>query len=217
MVHSIQSITKSFINLLYPLHCAGCGKALDSSNQLSLCGHCKSAIRLNPNPPEDGVYSACLYDGVLKELIHMFKYNGRLSLTRVLSELMTNFVKDNPQILKDLNIVTFVPLQNSRLRKRGFNQSRILAFNTAKGLGLPLRDMLEKTIPTRQQNTLSREGRLVNLKGAFRIKNGISIKGLRILLIDDVMTTGATLRECIKVLAQNGVKEVRCLTLARGI
>lgn len=217
MTQTITAIAKSFINLLYPLHCAGCGKALDSHNRLSLCGLCKSAIRPNPRPPEYGAYSACLYEGVLKELIHMFKYTGKLSLTKVLSELMIDFVKETPEIMQGIDMMTFVPLQTRRLSERGFNQSGELAFNIAKALGLPLKNLLEKTLSTRHQNELSREERLVNLKGAFRIKKGISVKGLQILLIDDVMTTGATLSECAKVLARNGAKVVRCLTLARGM
>ena len=217
MAQTITAIAKSFINLLYPLHCAGCGKALDSHNQLSLCGHCKSAIRLNPRPPECGAYSACLYDGVLKELVHLFKYSGKLSLTKALQELMIDFVKETPEIIQGIDMITFIPLQTRRLRERGFNQSEVLAFNIAKELGLSLKGLLEKTISTRHQNELSREDRLINLKGAFRIKNGVSIKGLQILLIDDVMTTGATLSECAKVLGKNGAKAVRCLTLARGL
>ena len=217
MTQTITAIAKSFINLLYPLHCAGCGKALDSHNQLSLCGHCKSTIRPNPRPPEYGAYSACLYDGVLKELIHLFKYTGKLSLTKVLSELMIDFVKETPEIMQGIDIITFVPLQKRRLSQRGFNQSGELAFNIAKAPDLPLKDLLEKTLSTRHQNELSREDRLINLKGAFRIKNGVNVRGLHILLIDDVMTTGATLSECAKVLVQNGAKAVRCLTLARGM
>lgn len=217
MSQTITAIAKSFINLLYPLHCAGCGKALDSHSQMNLCGHCKSAIRPNPRPAEYGAYSACLYDGVLKELIHLFKYSGKLSLAKTLSELMVDFVKDTPEIIQGIDMITFVPLQKGRLSQRGFNQSGELASNIAKALGRPLKDLLEKTLSTRHQNELSREDRLTNLKGAFRIKKDVSIKGLQILLIDDVMTTGATLSECAKVLTRGGAKAVRCLTLARGI
>jgi competence protein ComFC len=131
---------------------------------------------------------------------------------------LINFVKDNRGVREGIDAVTFVPLEKRRLRERGFNQSRILASSLSKEFGIPLVDALEKIRVTKHQNELSREDRLTNLGGAFRVKNtSRPLKGLKVLLIDDVMTTGATLNACSLSLFNEGAAEIRCLTLARGV
>ncbi|MFA4980995.1 MAG: ComF family protein [Candidatus Omnitrophota bacterium] len=241
MTQAIVTIAKNFMNLLYPMRCYACGKDLEALNKYGVCDDCVSRIRKNPapfcricgRPVEkssclcaeckrsapffDRAYSAYLYEGVLKELIHKFKYNGKIRLSRILSKHTADFIEDNGDIVKDIDIITCVPLQNNRLRERGFNQSRILAFNISERAGIPFADTLEKRVSTRHQNELSRDERLSNLKGAFAVRAEADIYGLAVLLIDDVMTTGATLSECSRALRDAGAKEVRCLTLARGV
>ncbi|MCM8761068.1 MAG: hypothetical protein NC938_05160 [Candidatus Omnitrophica bacterium] len=116
-------------------------------------------------------------------------------------------------------MITFVPLHSKKLHERSFNQSEILALKIARACNLPAHSCLEKTSHTKNQNDLTRQERLKNLTDAFRIKASSAhlVRGRRILLIDDVMTTGATLNECSRVLKNGGALEVRCLTLARGI
>ena len=162
-------------------------------------------------------YSACLYEGPLKEIIHSFKYKKRISLAKIVSKFMIDFISENGEVLEGIDIITFVPLKNDRLRERGFNQSKVLAFNISKEFGIPLLDALQKTRATRPQNELSRDERLANLDGAFKVKGDVELNNARMLLIDDVMTTGATLSECSKILLDAGALEVRCLALARGI
>lgn len=241
MIETIAAITESFVNLLYPLHCAVCKKPIFSSEGIPVCGQCKGLIRRNPRPycrscgravenskslckecqktkfHFDSSYSACLYDGVLKELIHLFKYNRKISLAGMLSELMIDFAGQADEVLKEIDIITFVPLGNARLKKRGFNQSGLLAFNLSKRFDLPLIDTLEKAAATRNQNELERKERLINVRGAFKARKGLDLKGSRVLLIDDVMTTGATLDECARILSEAGARAVRCFTLARGL
>lgn len=222
MTGSILSVAKNLVNLIYPLHCASCLKALDPLNEYGVCDQCFGSIRPNTRQYSGGnnfikAYSAALYDGAAKELIHNFKFNGNIRLAKPLSAVLADFIKRNPEIIKDIEMVTFVPLNGNRLRKRGFNQSAVLASHTFKTTGLPIADTLDKTKPTKQQNELSRDERLVNLIGAFKVKRQARINAKRVLLIDDVMTTGATLDECAGVLRSGGAIEVRCLTLARGI
>lgn len=241
MNQAVISVAKNLINLVYPLRCAYCEVDLDPGDGSGVCGFCLSMIRRNPKPHciscgrsvwSEGVlcgdcgkkrfrfnkaYSACLYESVLKELIHQFKYKGKISLGRVLSKLMIDFAKENPGMMEGINAVSFVPLKDPILMPREFNQSRILAVNIAAGFGLPVVNSLKKTRRTGRQNELSRKERLVNLREAFRVKDGAGISNLKVLLIDDVMTTGATLDECTYALLKGGAKEVRCFTLARGI
>lgn len=237
----IKTVAKSLVNLLFPLHCASCKSPLDPMDDAGVCEVCKRSIRRTPKPycrscgrttdsakdlcPDcarmhpyfDKAYSACLYEGVLKELVQQFKYRNKISLGASLAGLMIDFVNENRDVCDGIDIITFVPLERSRLRERTFNQSKVLAFNLARAFGIPLTDTLVKSKSTSRQNELPREKRLVNLKGAFQVKDGPDFEGKRILLVDDVMTTGATLSECAKVLSERGAALVRCLTLARGI
>ena len=219
----LKAIIKNFVNLFYPLHCAYCKKPLHPLNELGICDPCKNGISKNLKPYSqssyfDRAYSACLYEGALRELVHLFKYENRPGIAKTLAYFMVSFINENPDITADIDAITFVPLENSRLRERGFNHSEALAYNIAKAFNIPLLDTLEKVKTTRLQNELSRDERLVNLKDAFRTKKDLQpLEDLKILLIDDVMTTGATLSECSKVLRQAGAKEVRCFTLARGL
>jgi competence protein ComFC len=130
---------------------------------------------------------------------------------------MIEFVKVNPEIISGIDVITFVPLDKRSLHQRGFNQSKVLASTISKEFGLMLTDTLDKIRLTKHQNTLTRSQRLVNLKDAFRVRDKIAVKGLNILLIDDVLTTGSTLKECSRALLGGGAKSVRCLTLAKGL
>ena len=237
----IASLTKNFINLIYPLHCASCKKPLDSENGSAICGHCIGLIKPNPTPycvycgrsvdmagsacydclknkpAFSKAYSACLYEGTLKELILQFKYKDKLALSDDLSGLISDFLYDNPDILEGVDMVTFVPIGTNRMIKRGFNQSKVLAKHLSDSYGIPMIDCIEKTVSTKNQNELSRQDRLLNLKGAFRAKGKTNLTRLTILIVDDVMTTGTTLNECAIALQKSGVACVRCLTLARGL
>ena len=224
---AIAGIFNNILNLAFPLHCAGCKSALDPADELGICAICMSEIKRNPNPPLRGrgeerldfslAYSACIYEGALKELIHTFKYKSKLSLSRILSKLMTDFIKANGGITEGIDAITFVPLQKSREKQRGFNQSKALAQNISKVSGIPLAETLQKIKKTRPQNELVKSDRLTNLGGAFDVRRGAKLDGKRILLVDDVMTTGATLNECAGTLLRAGAKEVRCFTLSRGL
>jgi ComF family protein len=149
-------------------------------------------------------------------MIHSFKYKNRVSLGVILSELMYEFIKAEGDVTKGVDVITAVPLGAWRRRQRGFNQAALLAANISKRTAISFGDILRKRRHTAYQNELSRDKRLTNLSGAFAVREGAAIGGLGILLIDDVMTTGATLEECSAVLLSAGAKAVTCLTLARG-
>lgn len=233
-------LTKYFTNLIYPLHCAACVTPLHPLDEFGVCRQCVEQIRPNPKPycrscgrsvdktlapcaecrkrrfHFDRAYSAYLYEGALKELIHLFKYRSRISLSRLLGRLMADYLKENRELLSAIDVITYVPLSARRLRTREFNQSKVLALKIAEWSGIPVVDALAKRAHTRPQNELSRDERLANLSGAFEAKEEAA-KGKNILLIDDVMTTGATFDECAKALKKSGAKGVACLALARGL
>ena len=221
-MQELKVIAKNFINLFYPLHCLNCNAQLDALNESRICSQCEASIKPNAMPPFEletpsvMAYSACLYEGTLKELIHKFKYNGRTALLNIFSKLMIDCIKENPEIV-NTDLITAVPLHNTRLKEREFNQSLLLANKVAEEFGVPLKHALEKTVKTRYQNELTRIERQANIKNAFEIRRHAGISEKSILLIDDVMTTGATLNECARALLAGGAKRVTCLTLARGI
>jgi ComF family protein len=221
-MQALKVITKNFLNLLYPLHCLGCQTPLEAMDEFHLCRHCIGSINHNAMPPFELddlpvlVYSACIYDDALKELVHSFKYKGKTVLANIFSKLMIDYIKDNPEIT-DVDLVTVVPLYKDRLREREFNQSLLIANPISKEYSLALTNILEKTHKTRYQNELLKSERLKNLKGAFGISAKADIRDKKILLIDDIMTTGSTLGECAKTLLSGGAGSVKCYTLARGI
>ena len=153
----------------------------------------------------------------MKELIHLFKYRGKLLLSGILCDKIIDFVKKNEQIIDGIDYITFVPLYNGWLNEREYNHSGILAAAISTEFRIPVSKALEKRSKTRRQSELSRDERLIYLAGVFKTKDDARLNGSKLLLIDDVMTTGTTLSECAKTFKAAGAKEVRCLTLARGI
>jgi Predicted amidophosphoribosyltransferases len=221
-MQTLRVIAKNFLNLIYPLHCLGCQAPLEAMNEFSLCKDCIASINRNAMPPfelDDQpalAYSACLYDDALKELVHRFKYKGKTVLAKIFSKLMIDYIKDNPEIA-DVDIITVTPLHKERLKEREFNQSLLLAGPISKEYSITLTNTMDKTRKTLYQNELLKSERLKNLKDAFGVSPKADIGDKRILLIDDVMTTGSTLGECAKTLLDGGAKSVKCFTLARGI
>lgn len=149
------------------------------------------------------------YEGVLKDAIHCFKYGGIKRIGKELGRLLSS-VKP-----PEIDILIPVPLHINKLRQREFNQSAILAKECSKAWKIPLSlKILYKIKHTLDQASLEAKDRFNNVKDAYIVKE--SINGLKIGLIDDVTTTGATLMECAKVLKKAGAKEIHAITLARA-
>jgi ComF family protein len=164
---------------------------------------------MKKRPPFSKVIFYGLYEGILAEAISQMKFHGLKRLSKPLGTLLLDL--DLPVI----DGILPVPLSIKGLRERGFNQALLMARVLSKSLQIPLfMDILWKKKETLPQIGLSKKERSTNLKKAFEVKG--DIKGLRLLLIDDVMTTGATVTECSKVLMNAGAQEVIVLTLARA-
>ena len=173
------------------------------------CGKC-----LKHDMPFIEARSAFEYSGCLREAIHRFKYNERFILARPFGRMLT--LSAAAFSIKP-DIAVPVPLHKKRLRLRGFNQSLLLARAVSKGLSVGLDYLsLRRTRETAPQIELNTDERQKNVAGAFEVINPPAFKGKNILLVDDVFTTGATVRECAKVLKKAGAS-VRVLTLARAI
>jgi ComF family protein len=148
----------------------------------------------------------------LQDAICLFKYRGKVALASPLARLMISRLP----ALGVVDLVMPVPLHPRRLREREFNQALLLADRIARHLVVPLSyDNLVRTTPSPAQTTLTRKERLKNLRGAFAARQPDTIAGKRILLIDDVFTTGATVNECAKTLRKAGSGDVFIVTLGR--
>lgn len=174
------------------------------------CGACILAP-----PPFDAARGAFLFAGPVQELVHRFKYGHRVHLRRPLALLaigeLTPFVLEQAP-----EVIVPVPLHRSRLRQRGFNQAILLGEVMARAWSLPLlRDSLRRVRPTAPQVSLSADERRENVRGAFALASPAVVAGRRVLLVDDVFTTGSTLAECARVLKRGGAAAVAAVTVGR--
>jgi ComF family protein len=160
-------------------------------------------------PPFSRIIAYGLYEGVLAEVIHQLKFHGLRRLSRPLGKLLLSL-----EIAASDRIIP-VPLSKNGLITRGFNQSLLLSRVIAQHTGIPLSmDALSKIRDTPPQLRLSARQRLTNVRNAFEVRG--SVRDMRVVLVDDVITTGATVRECSKMLMKAGAKEIIVLALARA-
>jgi ComF family protein len=202
--------------------CRRCGFPFDPlSHPAPECANCRDN-RYHSAPPFEALRSIYTFEGALRSAVHSLKYRGRIALAAPLASLLTEFLRNEPAIAQnELSLIAPVPLHPWRRWRRGFNQSELLARELAKDLNAQQGEVLKRTRHTPPQVGLSAKQRHENVTGAFAIDER-ALQTLNpalgpVLLIDDVCTTGATLRECAKALKSAGVSEVYALTLARQL
>jgi ComF family protein len=240
----VKEILTGIADVIFPPHCITCDALLEEHGPLPLCPSCAAGIHFIGSPlcprcgipfsaaeGEDHLCGECLvterpyaiaravglYEKTLLKAIHLFKYRGKIGIGGVLGRIMADYAA----LQWDMNIFSLivpVPLHRKRLRERGFNQAVILARAIAKRFSRPLDFMtLRRTVFTAPQVGLGREERSANVRRAFTVRNPERIAGRKILLIDDVYTTGSTLTECAAALMQAEAEAVAILTLARAL
>lgn len=193
--------------------CATCGGPLEfdyeiDSGETYSCGEC-----IQHPPPFEKARFGLVYGGPAREILHAFKFKGRMALagplTGLAEERLTGFFEESKGY-----VVIPVPLSPWRLFTRGYNQSYLLARHFAEKAGLEIADgALVRVKHTQPQFGLGRKERGENVKGAFAVSERGSIKGRNVLLFDDIFTTGATARECARTLRKSGAKSVRVAAL----
>ena len=157
----------------------------------------------------DRAYCYGEYEGALRDLIHLFKYQNMKPIGKTLARHLPSALPTDAMF----DLVVPVPLDWRKRWKRGFNQAEVLAAHVARRRGWKLRNALRRKLSRDHQASLSNHERRLNVERAFRAIN--SLAGMRVLLVDDVMTTGATARACALALKRAGAKSVTLLTLAR--
>jgi ComF family protein len=202
---------------IHPLRqpaCARCDQPFVSPEATTytpdhLCQDCQQRL-----PAFQRAWTLFPYLPPLREAICSFKYRGKHTLARPLARLMISAL---PREI-DVDMIVPVPLHPTRLRAREFNQSLLLADQLGRHLTRPVSAThLVRTAITDPQTTLTRQARLRNLRNAFAVRRPQDLTGKRILLVDDVFTTGTTLNECAKALKKAGTGPVIALTLARTV
>ena len=214
----------ALVDFVYPNACLVCGRGLGDPAE-RVCGACLSRIAAkatqlgslaaaDPYGKEIHYLAVWEYEEPLPTLIHALKYGGMWKLAPQLSREMARQIRAHERFAAADSLVP-VPLHRLRRRERGFNQSEKLAEGISKVTGQALFPALERARYTRTQTTLSAEERRNNVEGAFRVRKGVAACGRSVLLVDDVLTTGATVRECARVLWQAGAAEVSVVVAAR--
>jgi ComF family protein len=209
-------LASSLLQLLAPERCSACDGllGLDEPAFCAACAPLLEPIAVDVGVPPIGAPAAFLYGGPLAAAVQRLKYAGRSELARPLGALLADYALVFGGLVER---VVPVPLHASRLRERGFNQSALLARPVARALGVPFDPhWLARVRPTRDQAGLAREARSQNLRGAFAARGARGGGGQRVLLIDDVRTTGATLAEAADALLRAGCAHVHTLALARA-
>ena len=239
MQTGLKIIYQTVVNLCYPPFCVSCRTSLD---QGLLCRDClESAVRITAplcqvcsrpytgeigtpfscpdcedDPPAfDCVATRYQANGIVRELIHRFKYSGEFHLRQILAHWLEEALSD-PRISREpFDALVPVPLHATRIRERGYDQIAALVELVAKRSRSPVWPCLRRSRYTESQTRFSRKERLQNLRNAFKLRKGTSVLGKRLLLVDDVLTTGSTLDECARILKAGGARSIRAITVAR--
>jgi ComF family protein len=231
---------RGLFSLLFPADCRVCGVPLKEISRIPVCPECLQSPEpltaehfcascrtpfLNSHPLDeqgrcalcrnglrgfDAAYCYGAYEGVLRDLIHIYKYAGVKTLARPLGAFLSLALPRDERF----DMVAPVPLHWMRHLRRGFNQSHLLAREIGRRCGIPVRQALRRVRSTRSQAGLSNTRRRENVTSAFQPR-GLRLSGLRVLLVDDVMTTGSTAAACATALKRAGAAKVSLLTVAR--
>lgn len=225
------------LDFIFPKRCVSCKKQGSylcqncfvylSFDVKSLCLICDKPTFNNLTHPAckrkyaiDGCFSALTYNKTTQKLIYNFKYKPYLKdLTTVLTDLFYESIIQNENFNQELKkggwFLVPIPLSNAKLKKRGYNQSEIIAKILSKKFKIPVQNILKRVRDTKTQVGMSNIDRKLNIKNAFIPNTKYSIRNTNVILVDDVVTTGSTLKEAANVLKRNGARKVIGLTLAR--
>lgn len=230
MIHRLHEVWDSFLHLFFPHVCAGCGSDALGSEE-TICIHClyhlpKTDFDLIADNPVEKIFwgriplvSACsIYyfskDSLLQSLLHQLKYRAHHSLGPCLGKEMGKLLARSDRFLPVDGILP-VPLHPSREKQRGYNQAGLLAEGIGHATNTPLfTDMLHRTTATSTQTKKNRLQRWENIQDKFICSNNATVRGKHLLLVDDVITTGATLESCGQCLLAAGAASIRIATLA---
>ena len=211
-------IFRGLLDLLYPPRCVFCRRLTDDSGA-GVCSECRETLPWT----EDGAekygegFTVCVaplyYRDNVRESLHRYKFGGADGYAETYGPLLAECIQT--KLRGGYDLISWVPLSRKRLWERGYDQAKLLAHAAARALGEPLVPTLEKRKDVVKQSTVGgAEQRRANIAGAYRVPEPETVAGKRVLLIDDIVTTGATLSECAGTLRAAGAAAVVCAALA---
>jgi ComF family protein len=208
-----RQLADTALDFLFPARCVGCQRAGSL-----LCDRCQSTIRV-PDPMKEAGSplaerrTTAEFDGTIRKAIHALKYQGQRRMAVPLSQRLLAQLRQSDW---QPTLITAAPMHEGRLRERGYNQAALLAAPLAQAAGIPFHDkVLQRVRETRTQVGLNAQERQDNVADAFLADSSLA-KGQQIVIVDDVYTTGATLRECASALLDAGAVKVWALTVAKA-
>jgi ComF family protein len=240
-VSAVRRVVCGLLDLLFPDECRVCGEALHAVSRIPVCARCLKEPEplhaeffcatcrtpfVNRAPLDeagqcalcrlglngfDQVYSFGAYEGSLRQLIHLFKFERVQTLRKPLGSFLALALPRETSF----DAIVPMPLHWRRRWERGFNQSDLLAREIARRWHAPVRRLVRRKRATAPQAGLTSSQRRLNVRGAFAVRSGTRLDGMRILLVDDVLTTGATASACARALKRAGAAQVSFLALAR--
>jgi len=234
-------LLEAAVSLLYPSVCTICGRSVGAGEYL--CDQCEAkTVRIVApfcqkcsEPFEGAITSAftcanCAHRtiyfdaavaayrgrGIVRQVIHEFKYGRQIHLRHLVARWLHAALDDERLCGRRFDVIVPVPLHPARQRERGFNQASLLAELLSAQTSIPAKPVLERIRYTTTQTALDRSERMENLHNAFRLRKNADVRGLRVLLVDDVLTTGSTLNECARILKRASAFSVHAATAARA-
>lgn len=229
IINRLKKKLISLFELIFPRTCGGCKEILEE-NEKVICLKCKLnlpfielhsidiAVRKKINVTISSAFSLLFFqkDNLTQKLIHNLKYNGVLEIGEVLGKLLGKKIKNSISPF-EIEAILPIPLHKKRLKKRGYNQTLPFARGLSKSLGIEIKDqILSRQIHKKSQAFKNKEKRLKEIRGSFKCEPAIK-KFSHILLIDDVLTTGATLEDCAKCILEQKNLKISIATLAYAI
>lgn len=231
MVSSVKRLFTDFVDLIYPNLCMGCRGGL-GPNETVLCVRCRIDLPVTNHHLEHespmmlkfrgkvpiGYALSYLYftkEGIAQKIVHQIKYSGQKEAGTVIGRWYGEELKTHYPLLRSADYVVGVPLHKSRLQQRGYNQADWIGRGIAEGLTKPFRD--DVLIRTRFSGSQTRKNRLERYKNVakvFAVTDPGAVAGKHVVIVDDVLTTGATIETCAEVLLAAGCQTVGILTIA---
>lgn len=209
--------SERLLDLIFPPRCAFCRRV----GVHGVCTDCRKRLPFADTPMCEGTgfghcASPLLYEGAVRESLLRFKFHSAPSAAEGYGQLLAQCAAE--ELGGQFELVTWVPVSRERERERGYDQAYLLTRETARHWETePVRLLRKVRHNAAQSGLTSAAARRGNVLGVYRAENEEKLRGARILLIDDILTTGATLSECVRVLKDAGAESVVCATLARGV
>ncbi len=224
-----KTLLGDLADVLFPASCAGCNRALARSEEV-VCTRCLAQLprfddpqeldlRLAGRLPVAAMAGYLKYEagGLTQRLLHRLKYRGQRQIGLILGKQFGAWLRQQP-FWQDVDAIIPLPLHPAKESKRGYNQSVLLAQGIADATGMAvLSDVVQRLRPSASQTRKSREERWHNVAGIFAVKDGTAIAGRHVLLVDDVLTTGATLEACGQALLEAGAEKLSLAVLAVAV